>query len=281
MTDLRHWLATNILSLGMAADEARRAGPAGSIVTYRRVFVMTPAELAAGVAVPDAASEVRLYRIPAGYGEALAEVRALKVLAGARRATAFSMAAIEDRARGGWGPLADVLGGLSDAGLSDVAELPVDQLVDLSASMRLMKEAGLQAQRVTVSHPLNDRKLDVLDSVQRALALTNGRLSFAPLPRHAPADKPTTGYEDLRMVALARLAVGRSDGDGPRVSVEVDWSLYGSKLAQIALTFGADHLDAVPATSDPSLGPRRGTIEDVERNIRAAGFEPREHRPSA
>jgi 2-iminoacetate synthase ThiH len=60
------------------------------------------------------------------------------------------------------------------------------------------------------------------------------------------------------------------------VRIEVDWSLYGPKLAQVALSFGADHLDAVPATSDPALGRRRETVEDVERNIRAAGFEPRE-----
>jgi 2-iminoacetate synthase ThiH len=70
---------------------------------------------------------------------------------------------------------------------------------------------------------------------------------------------------------LARLALGAT-------SIEVDWSLYGPKLAQVALTFGADHLDAVSADNDPSMGPRRGTIEDVERNIRAAGFEPREER---
>jgi hypothetical protein len=34
----------------------------------------------------------------------------------------------------------------------------------------------------------------------------------------------------------------------------------------------------VTAVNDSSLGPRRTTIEDVERNIRAAGFEAREYR---
>ena len=76
------------------------------------------------------------------------------------------------------------------------------------------------------------------------------------------------------MARLALKDVGRRG-----VSIEVDWSLYGPKLAQVALTFGADHLDAVPATSDAQLGPRRATVEDVERNIRAAGFEPHEYRP--
>jgi 2-iminoacetate synthase ThiH len=82
------------------------------------------------------------------------------------------------------------------------------------------------------------------------------------------------------MVALSRLAFDDVKIYGP-VSIEVDWSLYGPKLAQVALTFGADHVDAVTATSDVALGPRRATVEDVERNIRAAGFEPREYRPAA
>ena len=80
------------------------------------------------------------------------------------------------------------------------------------------------------------------------------------------------------MIALSRLAFAEVKRYGS-VSIEVDWSLYGPKLAQVALTFGADHLDAVAATSDPALGPRRATVADVERNIRAAGFEPREYRP--
>jgi aminodeoxyfutalosine synthase len=101
-----------------------------------------------------------------------------------------------------------------------------------------------------------------------------------PLPRNAALDKPTTGYEDIRMVALTRLALDQVSEVRPTF-VEVDWSLYGPKLAQVALTFGADFLDAVPATTDESLGRRRGTVEDVERNIRAAGFEPQEYRPSS
>ena len=94
--------------------------------------------------------------------------------------------------------------------------------------------------------------------------------SFDPLARVPPVDKPTTGYDDVRMVAMSRLAL--KDVGAVPISIEVDWTLYGPKLAQVALTFGADHLDAVPATSDPQLGPRRATVEDVERNIRAAGF---------
>ena len=51
--------------------------------------------------------------------------------------------------------------------------------------------------------------------------------------------------------------------------------------ATVALTFGADHLDAVPAADDLSLGPRRGPVQDVERNIAAAGFRAEEFRATA
>ncbi len=79
---------------------------------------------------------------------------------------------------------------------------------------------------------------------------------------------PTTGYSDVRQVALARLVLE----DMP--SVQVDWGQYGPKLAQVALTVGADDLDAVPAEDDLTHGARRATLEDLRRNIVAAGLTP-------
>lgn len=277
MSDVQKWLAADILSLGMAADEARRAAANGRIVTYQRVHIVAPAALANGMAIPDAASEVRLFELPDSREAALSQVQKLKALAGPRRISAYSMTDLEERAAGGWGPLVDILAAFVAAGLSDVAELPADQLPDLGASMRAMTGAGGKASRITIAEPLGDGKADIVERVRHAVGDAGDAVAFAPLARHAAADKPTTGYEDLRLVALARLAIAATS---PRpVKIEIDWSLYGPKLAQVALTFGADHLDAVAASSDPALGRRRATIEDVERNIRAAGFEPQEYRP--
>lgn len=278
--ELQEWLDADILSLGMQADQTRRAR-AGVVVTYVRVHTVTPAELASGVTVPDAASEVRLYDTPGTLDEAVAAVHALKTLAGSRRVVAFSMADIESRVREGWGSLHEALQRLAAAGLSDVAELPVDRLQELSQSVQALVDAGVRPQRITVSRPVGDRKLELVDRVRGAISRHPSILRFSPLPRIAPVDKPTTGYDDVRMVALSRLALSEVSGPAGPLSIEVDWTLYGPKLAQVALTFGADHLDAVAATSDTALGPRRATVEDVERNIRAAGFEPREYRPSA
>jgi hypothetical protein len=260
-------LSADVLTLGMAADQARRAQPAGQIATFVRVHELTPADLAGNAVVPEAASELRLYATPDSLNDAIAQVRAVRALAGERRGTAFSMAELERR---NWPDFGAALAALVDAGLDDVAELPVDAVADLRASLQTLQRAGADPQRVTVSHPVSDRKIDIISRVQQTLAL-HPVPRFAPLPRVAPVDRPTTGYDDVRMVALARLALGAT-------SIEVDWGLYGPKLAQVALTFGADHLDAVPATDDAALGPRRATVEDLERQIRSAGFTPREVR---
>jgi aminodeoxyfutalosine synthase len=79
---------------------------------------------------------------------------------------------------------------------------------------------------------------------------------------------PTTGYEDIKRVALARLIVDNVP------SIQVDWAAYGPKLAQVALTVGADDIDAVSADDDTSAGRRRAPLEEIRRNIRAAGQEP-------
>jgi hypothetical protein len=276
VSEIEQWFAADILSLGMAADAARRTAPRGTTVSYQRVHVATPESIAAAEAVPDAASEVRIYDLPLAQEDAVAQVRAARAAAGSRRVCAYSMAELEQRCAHGWGSLRELLESLVAAGLSDVAEMPADQLIDLTASMRALIAAGASPRRITVSAPVGERKADILGRARACIDAIGRVLHVSPLPRHAPTDRPTTGYEDLRMVALARLMLA-ADAASP-VRIEVDWSLYGPKLAQVALTFGADHLDAVPATSNPALGRRRETVEDVERNIRAAGFEPVEVR---
>ncbi len=92
--------------------------------------------------------------------------------------------------------------------------------------------------------------------------------AFAPLPRRVNPAFPTTGYDDVKRVALARLTIQNIP------SIQVDWKLYGPKLAQVALTVGADDVDGVSAEDDTGEGRRRSPIEEIIRNIRAAGQEP-------
>jgi aminodeoxyfutalosine synthase len=90
---------------------------------------------------------------------------------------------------------------------------------------------------------------------------------FAPLPRVSSVAQPSTGYDDVKMVAMARLLADAID------SIQVDWALYGPKLAQVALTMGADDVDGVsPLEGD--LGRRRSPVEEIKGNISAAGLDP-------
>jgi aminodeoxyfutalosine synthase len=107
--------------------------------------------------------------------------------------------------------------------------------------------------------------LKAVAELQRAVAVVR---AFAPLPRRVNPAAPTTGYEDVKHVALARIVVDNVP------SIQVDWSLYGPKLAQIALTVGADDVDAVSAEEEGTEGRRRAPLEEIRRNIRAAGQEP-------
>ena len=102
-------------------------------------------------------------------------------------------------------------------------------------------------------------------ALQREVAIIR---AFAPLPRTMNPAVPTTGYDDVKRVALARLVV---DNVG---SIQVDWSLYGPKLAQVALTVGADDVDGVSVEEEMSEGRRRAPLEEIRRNIRAAGQDP-------
>jgi hypothetical protein len=268
-------LNEDLLSLGMRADDARRAQGGSGRVFYQRVHVIKLRELQVPLTIPDAASEVRLHGVPETLDEALALVRAAKEAAGIRPVAAFSAADLLERAKGGWGDIQQVFHALASNGLADLAEMPVDALDDLSGVVTTARAAGLSAARLTMANPAGDRKAELLHRVRRCVTECLGIARVNPLPRKLAADRPTTGYEDVRMVALTRLALVNTTAP---IFVEVDWLLYGPKLAQVALTFGADFLDAVPATSDDALGPRRETVADVERNIRAAGFEPEEYR---
>jgi aminodeoxyfutalosine synthase len=103
-------------------------------------------------------------------------------------------------------------------------------------------------------------------------AETNAVRVFAPIPRH-PAGEPTTGYEDVKAVALARILLAGVP------HIQADWTLHGPKLAQVALTFGADDMDNVSPLDEVAEGRRRAPLEEIRRNIRAAGFEAIERDP--
>ena len=241
--ELDELAAADVLSLGMLADEVRRLR-VGDTVTYSR----------------DA--ETRLTTLPATLADTVAAIRSAKPVQAGELA-GFSLADVIDR---NWGALPDVLTQMKAAGLGAIAEAPVDRIADLAVALRAAQHANLAVNCLSLQKPLSGSKTEYLLTVRDIVSQFPWIRAVAPLPREQSIAVPTTGYDDVRAIALARLAL-------PGVkNIQVDWSQYGPKLAQVALTFGANDLDRVSTVDDESLGRRRTSVEDVRRNIAAAGF---------
>ncbi|MBZ5558432.1 MAG: hypothetical protein LAO77_14270 [Acidobacteriia bacterium] len=260
----------DIISVGMLADDVRRRHH-GLTTTFVRVADV-PADIGAPVSIPAAAGEVRIVGTPTTRMAAVERVREVAaVAAGASSAalSAYSLSDLEQLAASEAVTLRALLEELRAAGLELVAEAPVDRLRDARRSVEEVNIAGLVLARLTVDQAPSADPLPFLKSVaelQRAVGVLR---VFAPLPRRINPAVPTTGYDDVKRVALARIVVDAVP------SIQVDWARYGPKLAQVALTMGADDVDGVSADDDASgEGRRRSPLEEIRRNIRAAGLEP-------
>lgn len=259
--------SADLLTVGQTADAARR-GRHGDRATYLTVFeVSVEGGAPETIDVPEAAREVRLTGRPASLDAAVAAVTAVRAAAGDRVLTGFSLADMVDLARAEGITLRDAAAKLSGAGLTSLAEVPVDRLDDLQKTVREVTAGGLQAWRAVVERAAWETRLDLIERVAALQRETGALRAFAPLPRIDDREAPSTGFDDVRTIAAARLL-----SDVPHI--QVDWSLYGPKLAQVALTYGADDIDGVSSVDDTGLGWRRAPVADVERNIRAAGQEP-------
>ena len=256
----------DIISLGVAADEVRGQRH-GRRTTFVRVADVDAAPGSA-VEIPPSAGEVRLVGVPGTRAAAVQRVRDVLAVAGQTPVSAFSLADLEQLASAEQVPLRTLLDELKLEGLELIAEAPFDRLLDPRLAIEALSLAGLSLARLTI-HTLPSADVSALYRQVAALQTDVGVIrTFAPLPRAMNPAVPTTGYDDVRRVALARLFVTNIP------SIQVDWSLYGPKLAQVALTVGADDVDAVSPADDTGEGPRRAPLEEVRRNIRAASFEP-------
>jgi aminodeoxyfutalosine synthase len=252
----------DIIAIGAAADDVRRRLH-GVKTTFVRVFEVHLDAIPANCPSTLAAGEFRIAGRPTTLEDAVGAVTRVKALAGGLPVCAFALqdlGAFE-------GPLEVAAARLREAGLDAIAEVPVDIIVD-AASIAAARRGGLVVDRLTVN---GGGAIAGAAVVERAIALQRalgGFRVFAPLPRVVSVAAPTTGYDDVKTVAAARLMLE----DVP--SIQVDWALYGPKLAQVALTMGADDVYGVAAFDTASLGSRRSALAEIVGNIRAAGLEP-------
>lgn len=115
----------------------------------------------------------------------------------------------------------------------------------------------------------HEERVDHLVRLRSLQDETNGFMTFIPLAFHpkntslaeeeAGSASRTTGYEDLKTLAVARLMLDNF------THIKAFWIMIGLKLAQISLAFGVDDLD--------------GTVQE-ERITHAAGAETSEYTPA-
>ena len=254
----------DLIAIGMRADEVRRRlhGPRTTFVRVFEIHVDAPP----GSLPPrTSAGEIRIVGRPASLDAAIAAVGNAGRLAGSVPVTGFSLDDLLTLE--GASSLAGACGALRDAGLEAIGEAPLDLLDDPGVAIAAARGAGLAVRRLTVDTlPAADR-LSLLNRARDLQKAIGGFHAFAPLPRTISVSAPSTGYDDVKQIALARVIVDNID------SIQVDWIVYGPKLAQFALTTGANDVDGVAAVDPGTLGTRRSPIEEIRGNIRAAALE--------
>lgn len=255
--------SSDLIGVGLLGEMARRAS-SGDRVTYGRVCAMTSPEAAAD---PGQAGEVRLLATPGSNDEARAWVRSAARLAAGRPFSAFSLADLAAICGNDPAAVTGACRALHEAGLEAIADAPIDLLGHVDRAVALVRAAqngGVAIRRATIASAPIDRRLALMETAAAIQQATGAFKAFAPLPLQDPVDSPATGYDDVRTVAAARLMCRSIP------FIQVDWTVYGPKLAQVAIAYGANDIDGVASADRPDLGPRRSPREEIERQIRAA-----------
>lgn len=153
----------------------------------------------------------------------------------------------------------DTLEELKQAGLGSIpgggAEVFSPRIRKITCEKKLSGEGWIEVARKAHQHGLHtnatmlyghietaDERLEHLDILRRTQDETGGFLAFIPLAFHPKNTQMaehagTTGIEDLKNIAIARLMLDNFP------HIKAYWVMIGPKLAQIALSFGADDMD--------------------------------------
>ncbi len=121
---------------------------------------------------------------------------------------------------------------------------------------------------------LEDR-IDHLLKLRELQDKTRGFTHFLPFAFSWENHKPTTGFDDIKMLAVSRLLLDNFD------HVRAYWAHLGLKVAQISLSFGADDLNGIKQKgrivhSSGGTTPKQSSPEEMIRIIRNAGRIPAE-----
>jgi aminodeoxyfutalosine synthase len=122
---------------------------------------------------------------------------------------------------------------------------------------------------------------DRVDHLRQLRALqdeTHGYVGFVPLPyqpedNDIPVEKPPTGFDSLRTIAVSRIYLDNFD------HITAYWVGMGLKLAQVALSYGADDLHGTIIEEHifhmaGATSPQLQTEAEMIKAIREAGRTP-------
>lgn len=121
-------------------------------------------------------------------------------------------------------------------------------------------------------------RVDHLRQLRAAQDETHGFVGFVPLPyqpdnNNIPVDHAPTGYDTLRTLAVSRIYLDNFD------HITAYWVGMGLKLAQVALSFGADDLHGTIIEEHifhmaGAKSPQLQTEAEMVKSIREAGRVP-------
>jgi aminodeoxyfutalosine synthase len=174
-------------------------------------------------------------------------------------------------------------GGGAEIFIDRVRSIICDHKIDGAQWLETAKiahEVGLKSNATMLyGHIENDE--DRVDHLLKLRALqdeTHGLQTFIPLAFH-PANTPlqhlstTTGFEDIRNIAVSRLVLDNVP------HIKAYWQMMTAKIAQIALRFGADDIDGTVVEEKiyhdaGATTPQGMTRKELIRLIKEAGREP-------
>ncbi len=189
----------------------------------------------------------------------------------------------------------DTLLELKEAGLGSIpgggAEVFSPRIRKLTCERKLSGEGWLEVAKTAHAVGLKsnatmlyghietlEERVEHLEALRAAQDETGGFMTFIPLafhPKNTAMDdiSKTTGMEDLKNIAVARCYLDNFQ------HIKGYWVMIGPKLAQVALSFGADDMDGTvkeERITKMAGGESSQALSDKEliRLIRQAGREP-------
>jgi aminodeoxyfutalosine synthase len=133
---------------------------------------------------------------------------------------------------------------------------------------RLATAAGLAVPLYLVQRPATAQQqaLELL-SFRNQSAKDFAAISFDPDATTSVSLAATTGMQEMKQIAIARLTLDHAP------HIRAYWEMLGGKLVQIALRFGASHLDG---TALDAAVDQKQRARELAREVQVAGREPHE-----